>query len=607
MKRTARVPIRLKVMISLLSGITVVVSVITFTMAHFFHEDKRSYMNDWISIATRSTAAECRSLLQGYAEQLELASLLILNPGLDDAQKDGMLRQVFENLPELVEIALYHEGELIEKAVDAADLEQAGLTGAEIEAYRADHPLPTEQLLRGEIYVRNSTISKELPSFTLAFSQSVEEGEEPVIISALMRLDSMLTLGAKFKVFEVILADADGILLAHPDARKVAARYPANLRPEAQAVHAGNRAGMAIEYSDKGTPMIGAFAGVEVGGVTAAAQIPQAAARLASRTLLGRLLLIALGLLVLMAIVGRFWARRIVRPVERLSDATRKIGQGRFDIQVDVTSRDEIGALAGSFNQMADELKTREQKLEEAHAQLIQSEKLAAFGQLGAGIAHEVKNPLAGILGCAQLSLMEVEEGTPLHENLEIIEKETARCRTIIDNLMKFARQEKAMFESTEINEVVRDACAIINHQLELQQVKIVQDLAQQLPEIQGNSNQLQQVLMNLMINAQQAMEGDPGKVIVSTRRNEAGQIEIVVSDTGPGIPEAIQSKLFEPFFTTKPTGKGTGLGLSVSFGIIRDHQGEISVQSEPGRGTDFIIRLPVPPGPVGSAEGETA
>jgi signal transduction histidine kinase len=607
MKRTARVPIRLKVMISLLSGITVVVSVITFTMAHFFHEDKRSYMNDWISIATRSTAAECRSLLQGYAEQLELASLLILNPGLDDAQKDGMLRQVFENLPELVEIALYHEGELIEKAVDAADLEQAGLTGAEIEAYRADHPLPTEQLLRGEIYVRNSTISKKLPSFTLAFSQSVEEGEEPVIISALMRLDSMLTLGAKFKVFEVILADADGILLAHPDARKVAARYPANLRPEAQAVHAGNRAGMAIEYSDKGTPMIGAFAGVEVGGVTAAAQIPQAAARLASRTLLGRLLLIALGLLVLMAIVGRFWARRIVRPVERLSDATRKIGQGRFDIQVDVTSRDEIGALAGSFNQMADELKTREHKLEEAHAQLIQSEKLAAFGQLGAGIAHEVKNPLAGILGCAQLSLMEVEEGTPLHENLEIIEKETARCRTIIDNLMKFARQEKAMFESTEINEVVRDACAIINHQLELQQVKIVQDLAQQLPEIQGNSNQLQQVLMNLMINAQQAMEGDPGKVIVSTRRNEAGQIEIVVSDTGPGIPEAIQSKLFEPFFTTKATGKGTGLGLSVSFGIIKDHQGEISVQSEPGRGTDFIIRLPVPPGPVGSAEGETA
>jgi hypothetical protein len=106
MKRTARVPIRLKVMISLLSGITVVVSVITFTMAHFFHEDKRSYMNDWISIATRSTAAECRSLLQGYAEQLELASLLILNPGLYDAQKDGMLRQVFENLPELVDIAL---------------------------------------------------------------------------------------------------------------------------------------------------------------------------------------------------------------------------------------------------------------------------------------------------------------------------------------------------------------------------------------------------------------------------------------------------------------------------------------------------------------------
>jgi signal transduction histidine kinase len=593
MKRSVRFPIRLKIMIALLFGITAVVSVITFTMAHFFHEDKRSYMNDWISIATRSTAAECRSLLLGYAEQLDLASLLILDDEMEDGHRAELLRQVFDNLPELVEIALYHEGELVEAATDAADLEEAGLTSDDIAAYHDANPLPVDRLMGGEIYVRNSTLSKQLPSFTMAFSRSAGADEEPVIVSALLRLDSMLTLGAKFKVFEVVLADADGILLAHPDVRKVAARYPANLNPEARAVHEGFRAGMAIEYNDQGTPMIGAFAGVDVGGVTAAAQIPAASTRLASRALLGRLLLIALGLLVLMAVVGRIWARRIVRPVERLSDASRVIGQGQFDIQVEVAGRDEIGALAGSFNEMASELKTREEKLDQAQAQIIQSEKLAAFGQLGAGIAHEVKNPLAGILGCAQLSLMEVQEGTPLHKNLEIIEKETGRCRTIIDNLMKFARQEKALFEPTEVNQVVDAACAIINHQLELQQVKIIKDLEEQLPEIHGNSNQLQQVLMNLMINAQQAMEGEPGKVTVSTRRNDAGEIEIVVSDTGPGIPEEIQTKLFEPFFTTKPTGQGTGLGLSVSFGIIKDHHGEITVESEVGKGTEFIIRLP--------------
>jgi signal transduction histidine kinase len=582
-------------MISLLVGITAVVSAITFTMAHFFHEDKRSYLSEWVSIATRSTAAECRSLLRGYTEQLEVAALLMLNPEGDE-HSTMMLESVFDNLPELVQVSLYHGGELLEMATDNVGLEQAGLTLSDLETHRGEHPLQLDAFLPGEVHVRNSTVSKNLPTLTMSFAQPFGEEEEPVVVSAILRMDSILTLGARFEVFEVVLADADGVLLAHPDVRKVAARYPANLHPAAQTVHQGNRAGMAMEYSDQGTPMIGAFAGVGLGGVTAAAQIPEAAARLASRTLLERMAAIALGLLVLAGIVGRIWARRIVRPVERLSDASREIGQGRFDIKVDISTHDEIGALAGSFNNMTDELKTREEKLDQAQAQLIQSEKLAAFGQLGAGIAHEVKNPLAGILGCAQLSLMDVEAGTPLHENLEIIEKETNRCRTIIDNLMKFARQEKALFEPTEVNQVVQDSCAIINHQLELQQVKIIQELDEQLPEIQGNSNQLQQVLMNLMINAQQAMEGEPGTVTVSTKRDESGAIEIVVSDNGPGIPEEIQAKLFEPFFTTKPTGQGTGLGLSVSFGIIQDHDGEISVDSEVGRGTDFVIRFPVQP-----------
>jgi len=595
MKRSIRFPIRLKVMISLLVGITAVVSAITFTMAHFFHEDKRSYLSEWVSIATRSTASECRSLLRGYTDQLELATLLMLNQDGDE-QSAMMLESVFDNLPELVQISLYHGEELLEMATDNVGLEQAGLTVADLETHRGENPLTLDLLLSGEIHVRNSTVSKNLPTFTLSFAQPVGDEERPVVVSAILRMDSMLTLGARFEVFEVVLADADGVLLAHPDVRKVAARYPANLHPQARTVHEGNRAGMAIEYSDQGTPMIGAFAGVGLGGVTAAAQVPEAAARLASRTLLGRMWAIALGLLVLAGLVGRIWARRIVRPVERLSEASRVIGQGRFDVKVDISTHDEIGALAGSFNDMTDELKTREEKLDEAQAQLIQSEKLAAFGQLGAGIAHEVKNPLAGILGCAQLSLMDVEAGTPLHQNLEIIEKETNRCRTIIDNLMKFARQEKALFEPTEVNRVVQDSCAIINHQLELEQVKIIQELDEQLPEIQGNSNQLQQVLMNLMINAQQAMEGEPGTVTVSTKRDESGAIEIVVSDTGPGIPEEIQAKLFEPFFTTKPTGQGTGLGLSVSFGIIKDHDGEISVRSEVGRGTDFVIRFPVCP-----------
>jgi signal transduction histidine kinase len=137
------------------------------------------------------------------------------------------------------------------------------------------------------------------------------------------------------------------------------------------------------------------------------------------------------------------------------------------------------------------------------------------------------------------------------------------------------------------------DACAIVNHQLELNKVKLEKDLAPDLPTILGNANQLQQVLMNLMINAQQAMNGKPGMVSVITRLLKPDHVEIRVKDTGPGIPAEIQKRIFEPFFTTKPAGKGTGLGLSVSFGIIKDHKGEIRVESEEGKGSEFIITLP--------------
>ena len=256
-------------------------------------------------------------------------------------------------------------------------------------------------------------------------------------------------------------------------------------------------------------------------------------------------------------------------------------------------SSDEIGQLAESFNAMAGELKARETALQSAQAQLVQSEKMAAFGLLGAGIAHEVKNPLAGILGCAQISLRQAPPGTPVRENLELIEKETKRCKTIIENLLRFARQEKTAFEPFDVNRPVADAAAIVHHQLELQKVKLEVALEEGLPLLRGNANQLQQVFMNLLINAQQAMGPQGGSVRVATRRRGADRVEIAVQDTGSGIPKEIQERIFDPFFTTKPNGKGTGLGLSVTYGIVKDHGGEIGVDSEPGKGTTFTIVLP--------------
>ncbi len=283
----------------------------------------------------------------------------------------------------------------------------------------------------------------------------------------------------------------------------------------------------------------------------------------------------------------------MTKPLEQLSQAAEKVGKGEFEVRVKSRSSDEIGALSRSFNQMTDELSEREAKLAGANAALIQSEKLAAFGQLGAGIAHEVKNPLAGILGYAQLTLRKLDEDSPFRKNLKIIETETRRCTEIISNLLTFARQESTSMQPTSINQVVDAAMQIVDHQLGVNNVQITKEYADDLPHCEANANQLQQAIMNFAINAQQAMGLAGGNLIVRTRQNAPGGVIIEVEDNGPGIPEEIRSKIFEPFFTTKPAGQGTGLGLSVTYGIIKDHGGDIRIEDVQGGGTRFVVTLP--------------
>jgi two-component system NtrC family sensor kinase len=252
-----------------------------------------------------------------------------------------------------------------------------------------------------------------------------------------------------------------------------------------------------------------------------------------------------------------------------------------------------MGALAVAFNRMASGLQERELALIQAQRALVHSAKMAAFGQLGAGIAHEVNNPLAGILGHAQLAIRRLGQENPAKASLDLIAQETRRCIDIIKNLMRFARQETPQFEPLDANEAVGAALAIVDHQLSLHGIRIVRELGPGLPKVNGDINQLQQVLVNLAINAQQAMAGQRGELSVRTRA-VGGQVLIELQDSGPGISPEMQKKIFEPFFTTKPAGQGTGLGLSVSYGIIESHGGRIEVRSSLGHGATFVISLPV-------------
>jgi signal transduction histidine kinase len=489
-------------------------------------------------------------------------------------------------------VALESASGEIASAYNAAALEAAGLSRADLVRFRERRPLPLERILGGEVYVRNSTLSGALQTFTLATAQPGAAGQAGRVVSAEIRLDALQRPAARAEGFEVYVADSDGVYLAHPQQLHVAEHRKASTSDRALQLENLSSAA-ALEYVDEGEEVIGGFASAHYAGVTVGAKIPRSAAYLASGALTRRLMVVALMLLLGATAVGLISAERLTRPLTRLASATREIAQGRFDVKVESTSRDEIGALAQSFNQMGSELLERDEALAKTQAQLVQSEKLAAFGQLGAGIAHEVKNPLAGILGCAQLTLRKVEEGSLAEKNLRLIEKETRRCKAIIENLLRFARQEKALLEPIEVNPVIHDACAIVEHQLGMHQVRLVQEPAQGLPRVHGNANQLQQVLMNLVMNAQQAMEGRPGKVTVRSGLDRSGRVELSVRDDGPGMPPEVQARLFEPFFTTKPGGKGTGLGLSVSFGIVKDHGGDIEVESAVGKGTTFYVRLP--------------
>ncbi len=304
----------------------------------------------------------------------------------------------------------------------------------------------------------------------------------------------------------------------------------------------------------------------------------------------------------------------IIKPLNLLAEAMKRVSQGDLDVRIDIRTRDEMGMLAETFNSMIKELKSARQKLENwakeleeevarkteeikrGQEQLIHTEKLASLGRMAAGVAHEINSPLTGIVTFAHLMLKRLPPENKMdREDLEVIIEQAERCSKIIKGLLGFSRAIPAERADIDINDTLRHTLEIVQNQAKFHNVKIITDLSPGLPLVKGDASQLQQVFMNMLINAADAMN-DRGQITIATREvTEDGKeyLEIEFTDTGPGIPEEHLGRLFEPFFTTKPVGKGTGLGLAVSHGVVKKHGGHIKVKSTPGKGTSFFIRLP--------------
>ena len=315
----------------------------------------------------------------------------------------------------------------------------------------------------------------------------------------------------------------------------------------------------------------------------------------------------ALGMASLMSILF-IWVV-VYRPVRELIKGTHRVADGDLSYRLPVRSDDELGDLAASFNKMTAEVAGTQEKieaevrrktaeLERVYKTLLSSEKMVSIGKLAATVAHEINNPLFGILTYARLVLRallkyELADRDEMAEQLRIIERESKRCGDLVKNLLTFARQAPSHRDPHDLNAVIERAVVLVRHKLEMQNIELKLDLARDMPPVVCDPNQMQQVFLVLMVNASEAMPKG-GSLFVTTEYDAAAASgRVRVKDTGHGIPEDVLPQIFEPFFTTKSDPQRTGLGLAVAHSIIEQHGGEITVQSRPGEGTEFTVMLP--------------
>ena len=285
--------------------------------------------------------------------------------------------------------------------------------------------------------------------------------------------------------------------------------------------------------------------------------------------------------------------RTVLRPIGRIVKMSDKVIAGDLSARVNMQLSGEMGMLCLAIDQMADAVAQREDALAQATRQQIgQSEKMALIGRMSAGIAHEINNPLTGLLTFEHLLKSEKGLSDKGKEYLDIMYDETSRMREIVMGLLNYSRESSLEMKLLDVNEVIREWLKLLRSQKDFKDITIEKKLAEGLSKVNGDANQLKQVIGNLCFNACEAMPA--GGILSISTSEENGKVLISIADTGCGIKEEHLEMIYEPFFTTKSVGKGTGLGLSVSYGIIRKHGGIMKAESKEGEGTTFTITLPV-------------
>jgi signal transduction histidine kinase len=582
-----RISIRYQILGLMVGVVAVALAAFLALAVRLFTRDQLAYIYDLEASLTTTLAEEVRASLVSRVDKIGYFAVQQSAAGPEAAA-----RTLLSTDPDLLSIEIWQpRGGGYARTLRYSDpvrLGKLNVSETDLAEARRITPVPFEAVAAEGALLQNASLPPDVAILSLA---AAPPGTDLVVV-ALFQPDQLLRIFGRSPSYRAYLVDGKGLVVVDPDPAKVVSRQSAEAVPVVREATRGTVTRGVHEFEGAQGPIIGAFSRVGLGRLAVIAEIPRAEALRATHQLARRSVLFAAAILFLAVIASVALGRRLTAPLRRLEEATRVVAQGDLATPVQVSTRNEIGSLAESFNRMAKAITDREARLSEAHNELIQAERLSVLGEISASVVHEVKNPLTTIVGYAQLGST-VQSSEQAREYFQLIESSAWRARDILRTLLEFARQEKVDLVPIDVNGVIHDTMRMLKHQLQMARVEAGVELAEGLPLVQGNSGQLQQVLVNLIVNAAEAMEGSPRRQLSMRSALEGETVVLSVADTGSGIPPDAMAKLFTPFFTTKPRGKGTGLGLSVSQRIVNRFGGEIRVESRPGEGSTFMVRLP--------------
>ncbi|MDF1565509.1 MAG: ATP-binding protein [Deltaproteobacteria bacterium] len=615
-----------KLIVFMLAATVVPMAVVGFALVRQSEDALRERIRAAQEEAAVAEARAAATLITEQVDDLRRAAHAFDLRGADEAALQGALRMIYQAAPDVaITLVVDDRGALQAPPVfledPAAIPELAEHPVREAAAVsRLQTFVPLERAVEegvGAVVLSPPYLVAEARE--VAFALALPVARQPqgnlvfaaeVSLGALVeQVQSVSALG------EVIIVDREGRVVVHPQPSRL--REPLALGGLVE--HLPLTARASLDLWEGQERLLAAGAPVPVPGLdwTVVIVMPQARA-FASVARLRWTVLGASGATVLLLLVlGGLFTRRIGRALGKVRAGAEAFGRGDLLHRIDPPSEEELHALALSFNAMGEEIHAARQKLESwndelqaeveartaelraAQARLLQAQKLAAVGQLGAGVAHEINNPLAGILGNVQLLLLKRRKAGAEEKELSTLEKmeEAARrCRAITQTLLEFSQQADGHPQPVDVGELLAAAAAASASQREEPGVEVELEVAEDLPRLQADRGQLQQALMHLLSNAQIAVgEGAGGRVRAGARR-EGDELVLWVADDGVGIPAADRERIFEPFFTTKRHWTSLGLGLAVTYRIVEAHGGRIEVKSEVGEGTEVSLRLPIDP-----------